>query len=61
MITSEVNWVNKKELDEAKAILDVQNEVVFRFEDKMCEPSAHNVLAYQVKKSYELYGLQMDD
>ncbi|MEA3354726.1 MAG: HpcH/HpaI aldolase/citrate lyase family protein [Campylobacterota bacterium] len=57
-ITNEVYAVTQKELDEAKAILDIQNEAIFRFEDKMCEPSAHHTWAKNIIRRYDVFGLK---
>ncbi|MEA3289986.1 MAG: HpcH/HpaI aldolase/citrate lyase family protein [Campylobacterota bacterium] len=57
-ITNEVYAVTQKDLDEAKAILDVQNEAIFRFDDKMCEPTAHSVWAKTILKRCQIYGIE---
>jgi citrate lyase beta subunit len=56
-IVNDVYKVSQKELDEAKEILNIQNDAIFRFEDKMCEPSAHNSWATNIIKRYETYGV----
>ena len=57
-ITNEVYGVTQKELDESNKILDIQNEAIFRFDDKMCEPKAHHVWALNIRKRFEIYGLR---
>ena len=56
-ITNEVYKVSQKEFDEANAILCSSNEAVFRFEDKMCEPKAHNVWAKNILKRAKIFGI----
>jgi citrate lyase beta subunit len=55
-VCNEVYKVSVKELEEARAILDSTNEAIFRFEDKMCEPEAHQVWAKNIIKRSEIYG-----
>jgi citrate lyase beta subunit len=55
-VCNEVYKVSTKELAEAKAILDSSNEAIFRFEDKMCEPQAHQIWAKNIIKRSEIYG-----
>jgi citrate lyase beta subunit len=57
-ICNEIYQVSTKELAEAKEILDNSNEAIFRFEDKMCEPEAHQVWARNILMRYEVYGLK---
>ncbi len=57
-ICNEVYKVTQKEFDEANQILDKTNEAIFRFEDKMCEPSAHFVWAKTILKRSKVYGIK---
>ncbi|MEA3497953.1 MAG: HpcH/HpaI aldolase/citrate lyase family protein [Campylobacterota bacterium] len=49
--------VSNDEVSESKEILKSSNEAVFRFQDKMCEPKAHNIWANNILKRADIYGI----
>lgn len=57
-ICNEVYKVTQKEYNEANQILNQDNEEIFRFEDKMCEPSAHYIWATNIIKRSKIFGIQ---
>lgn len=57
-VCNECFKVSAKEYEEAKQILDSEDGI-FRFEDKMCEPAAHNVWAGSVLKRAVFYGKRL--
>lgn len=57
-ICNEVYKVTQKNLDEANQILNQDNEAIFRFEDKMCEPQAHNIWATNIVKRSKIFGIK---
>ncbi|MEA3384150.1 MAG: HpcH/HpaI aldolase/citrate lyase family protein [Campylobacterota bacterium] len=57
LIINQLYKVSQGQYDEAKAILDKTNEAIFRFKDKMCEPSAHSVWAETILKLEKIYGM----
>ena len=56
-IINECYKVSSDDLNEAKEILNTENEAVFRFQDKMCEPKAHHIWAQNILKRADIYGV----
>jgi len=56
-IINECYKVSNDELNEAKEILNNENEAVFRFQDKMCEPSVHHLWANGILKRKKIFGI----
>jgi len=57
IITNNIYKVSQDELNEAKEILNINNNAIFRYKDKMCEPSAHNSWAKTIIKRASIYGV----
>ena len=55
---NEIYKVAQKHYHEAQEILKSSNEAIFRFENKMCEPEAHQMWARNIIKRYEVYGIK---
>jgi len=57
-IINELYKVSNDQLNEAKEILNIENEAIFRFQDSMCEPQAHKYWANNIIKRYKTYGVK---
>lgn len=55
-IINELYRVSENEYKEANEILNLSNEAVFRFDNGMCEPSAHYAWAQTIIKRYKIYN-----
>ena len=56
-IVNELYKVSNSELNEAKEILNKENDAIFRFENKMCEPKVHQVWANTILKRADIFGV----
>jgi citrate lyase beta subunit len=54
---NDIYTVSNDEYEEAKAILDSTNAAIFRFENRMCEPLAHNIWARNILERSRIYGI----
>ncbi len=56
-IVNECYKISIDELNEAKEILNDENSAIFRFQDKMCEPSVHIIWANNILKREKIFGI----